>query len=216
MRERVVSLGGIMRWSDDDLGEQMHEFKQEKIRQAIHVMTDAAGSITRDDARRLGITLLDSYVSVGDLSAPETFVDTDEVYEAMRRGVKASTSQASVYERNELYRSVTSQHERVLYLCVGSVFTGNYGVAMKWKEENDPDNRFVVIDTGAASGRLGSIALATASYSNTTVDADAVVKFAGETIGQVPRISLYRQPEIPGGRRQALQNAGLVREHAQH
>ena len=184
VRERVVALGGIIRWSDDDLGEQIHEFKQEKIRQALRVMTDAAGSITRDDARRLGITLLDSYVAVGDLSAPETFIDTDEVYKAMRLGVKASTSQASVFERNELYRSVTSQHERVLYLCVGSVYTGNYGVAMKWKEENDPDNRFTVIDTGAASGRLGSIALAVASYSNTTADSDAVAKFAGETMAR--------------------------------
>ncbi len=182
VRKKVISLGGIMHWSDDNLATQIQEFKLEKTKQAIHVMTDAAGSITRDDARRLGITLLDSYVNVGDLSAPETFVDTEEVYRAMRKGLRASTSQASVFERNELYRSVTSQHDKVLYLCVGSIFTGNYSVALKWKADNDPENRFTVIDTGAASGRLGSIALAVAAFTNAVGDANEVAKFAAATI----------------------------------
>jgi DegV family protein with EDD domain len=182
IREKMKSQYEIVRWSDDNLEEQVHSFKEHRKNQAIHVMTDAAGSITRDDARRLGMTLLDSYVTVGDLSAPETCVDPVEIYAAMRRGVKASTSQASEYERNELYRSVTSQHERVLYLCVGSVFTGNYEVATRWKEEHDPDGRFSIIDSGAASGRLGSIALATAAFSNTSADPGAVVDFARKTI----------------------------------
>jgi uncharacterized protein len=147
-------------------------------------MTDAAGSVTRDDAQLLGLTLLDSYVTIEDLAVPETCVKPADVYVSMRRGAHASTSQASEFERHELYRSVTSRHSRVLYLCVGSAYTGNFGVASRWKEENDPGEHFTVIDTGAASGRLGAIAIATARFSAQSDNADAVIDFAKRAIEQ--------------------------------
>ncbi len=66
----------------------------------------------------------------------------------------------------------------MLYLCVGSYYTGNYDIAMKWKSENDPDDRFTVIDTGAASGRLGTIVMTTSRYAADRDDANSVVDFA--------------------------------------
>jgi DegV family protein with EDD domain len=104
----------------------------------------------------------------------------DELYAAMRRGGKVSTSQASVYERHQSYQSILERYHRVLYLCVGSVFTGNYAVALEWKKMNDPLNRFTVIDTGAASGRLGLPVVATARYALETRDPEAVIRFARE------------------------------------
>jgi len=182
LKKQVESMGSIVRWADEDLGEQVREFGRTAHAQAVHVMTDAAGSVTRDDARRLGLTLLDSYVTVGDIAAPETCVNPDDVYAAMRGGARAATSQASEFERHELYRSVTGRHRRVLYLCVGSAFTGNYRVASAWKQRHDPDNRLTVIDTGAASGRLGSIALAVGGFAAGPVDAGAVTDFARRAI----------------------------------
>jgi len=182
VRKRMESVGSIIRWSDDDLGEQVREFRFQKSRQAIHVMTDAAGSVTRDDARRLGLTLLDSYITVEDFAAPETCIKPADIYVSMRRGARVSTSQASEFERHELYRSVMSQHPRVLYICVGSAFTGNYDVAMVWKSKYDPENNMAVIDTGAASGRLGVIAIAVAQFSNSSNDADAVIEYARRTV----------------------------------
>jgi DegV family protein with EDD domain len=184
VRRSMESVAGIVRWLDDDLAEQVHEFKRLETDRAIHVMTDAAGSVTREDARSFGMTLLDSYVTVGDLSAPETYMQPGEVYAAMRRGMRATTSQASEYERRELYRSVMSRYERVLYVCVGSVYTGNHEAASRWKAENDLDDRFTILDTGAASGRLGSIALAVAGYSNTAESPDEVVEFAKKTVAR--------------------------------
>jgi DegV family protein with EDD domain len=102
----------------------------------------------------------------------------------MREGVKVSTSQASVFERHQYYQSVLNQHEKILYLCVGSVFTGNYDVAMEWKQKSDPDDRLVVIDTTAASGRLGTIALVTARYSSKTDDPDSVIEFARRAVDE--------------------------------
>ena len=145
-------------------------------------MTDAAGSITREDSRNMGITLLDSYITAGDRSLPETLFLPSELYKYMRGGIKVSSSQASVFERHQYYQSVLNQYERVLYLCVGSYYTGNYDVAMKWKSENDPDDRFTVIDTGAASGRLGMIVTATARYAANRDDADSVIDFARSAV----------------------------------
>ena len=96
----------------------------------------------------------------------------------MSGGVRVSTAQASVFERHQHYQSALGRHPRVLYLCVGSVYTGNYGTAMAWKAERDPGGCFTVMDTGAASGRLGAAVLATARYCRRTRDPEAVVRFA--------------------------------------
>jgi len=182
VKREVASFGDILEWSDDNLGKQIVHFGQKKTRGCIHIMTDAAGSLTREDSVNLGITLLDSYIMAGDKTLPETLFSPSELYKHMRDGVKVSTSQASVFERHQYYQSVLNQHKKTIYLCVGSVFTGNYDVAMAWKEKNDPDDRLTVIDTTTASGRLGTIALVTAKYSTRTDNPDAVIEFAKKAI----------------------------------
>ena len=167
--DRLKSFGKIVKWSDDNLGIQVADFREQQTRGPVHIMTDAAGSLTREDARNLGFTLLDSYISAGDESLPETRFSASQLYQSMRRGVKVSTSQASVFERHQHYQRVVQQYPRVLYLSVGSVFTGNYGIATEWKQKNDPGNRLTIIDTGAASGRLGTIVLATARFAAKTM-----------------------------------------------
>lgn len=181
-RQLLETAGDVVQWSEDHIGRQVMAFKHAFVEQAIHIITDAAGSVTREDANQLGITLLDSYITVGQKSLPETFFTPSELYTAMRKGHKVSTSQASVFERHQYYQSVLHQYGKALYLCVGSVYTGNYEIAMKWKEANDPDNRLVVIDTGTASGRLGAIVIATAKHSLSTNDPNAVIDFAQRAV----------------------------------
>lgn len=180
-RDKFSSYG-LVKWEDDDIGAQIKEFKTSQKKQAIHIMTDGAGSVTNKDVKSLGITLLDSYIIAGDKCIPETHLETDELYRLMSRGIKASTSQASVFERHQHYQSVLSRYKKVLYLCVGSVYTGNYKVAADWKKKNDPDNRMTVMDTGTASGRLGLLAIACARYSRLTSKPDEVIKFAEKAI----------------------------------
>jgi len=181
-REQIESLGDVMQWSHDNIGTQIKDFKRPQEQRAIHIMTDAAGSVTRKDSRELGITLLDSYIIAGDKSLPETLFSPSELYKTMRDGVKVSTSQASIFERYQYYQRVVNQYPKVLYLCVGSVFTGNYDIAVEWKHNNDPGDRLTVIDTTAASGRLGTIVIATARYSAKTNDPGTVIDFAKRAI----------------------------------
>ena len=115
------------------------------------------GPLTREEARTLGVTLLDSHLVVSSRSVPETLLDPQEFYAAMADGRPVSTAQASVFQKRQSYESVLGQYGRAIYLSVGSVYTGNYRTACQWREENGHGDRFTVIDTGAASGRLGLI-----------------------------------------------------------
>lgn len=182
VRKEIEAIGDIVAWSDDNLGTQVARFKNPKTSRCIHIMTDAAGSVTREDSDAYDLTLLDSYITAGDRSLPETLFSPSELYQWMRQGVKVSTSQASIFERHQHYQSVLNQHDRVLYLCVGSFYTGNYDIIMGWKQTNDPDDRLTVIDTTAASGRLGTIAILTARFSTRTDHPHAVIEFAKRAV----------------------------------
>lgn len=182
VRDAIASFGRVVQWSADDLRAQTERFSRSSVRPVLHIMTDAAGSVTRDDAFTLGFTLLDSYVTIGQQSRPETYVDPAVLYAAMQRGVKATTAQASVFERHQHYEKILGLHERALYLCVGSAFTGNLQVVMEWKKQHDPDDSLIVIDSGAASGRLGLTVLATARHSLKARSWEDVIAFAHKAI----------------------------------
>jgi uncharacterized protein len=182
IKTQMSALGSVVNWEDDNLSSQIAQFSSAPAGSRLHIMADAAGSLTRDDAKRHGFTLLNSYLNVGEKSLPETCFHPDDLYSAMSAGVKVSTSQSSVFERHQFYASVLARFEKVLYLCVGSVFTGNYHVAMDWKKEHDPQNRLQVMDTGAASGRLGAIVLATQQYLTQTNDMEKTFAFAKQAV----------------------------------
>ena len=181
VRSQISGLGNVVNWEDDNLASQIEEFKHANTG-PLHIMTDAAGSVTSQDARKYGFTLLNSYLTIGEKCLPETYFHPEELYSAMNKEVKVTTAQASVYERHQFYESVLERFEKVLYLCVGSVFTGNYQEALAWKKENDKDDRLLIIDTGAASGRLGTIALATAQYLARTNDIKETFSFAKKAV----------------------------------
>lgn len=183
-RREISELGRIVSWSDDNLEEQVARFRNTKPSRSLHIMTDAAGSVTLEDSKGLGMTLLDSYVTAGEMSLPETLFSSEALYEKMRDGVNVSTSQASDFERYEAYQRVLGQYERVLYLCVGSVYTGNYDAVMAWKRNHDPEDRLTVIDTGTASGQLGTIALLSARLAASTKHAGEVMAFALKAVSQ--------------------------------
>ncbi len=184
VKQRLATYGSVLTWAEDDLAEQGAHFGKLEKQPVLHVMTDAAGTMTRETATDLGITLLNSYVTIGDHCLPESYLRPSHLFEAMKAGVPVSTSQASIAERHESYNKVLKLHDRVLYLCVGSFFTGNHSTVLGWKAENDPEDRMIVIDTGAASGKLGLAARATAEFSLTAGDPSAVVAFARAAIRQ--------------------------------
>lgn len=177
-RKTLETLGEVVQWSEEALESGERGKEALSVKPEVRIVTDAAGSITRKKAREMGITLLDSYIVEKNKSLPETVVSPEALYGSMLKGIRVTTAQASGYEREQRYQSIVSRYTHALYLCVGSVYTGNYDAAVAWKKKNDTDNRLTVRDTGAASGRLAILALAVAEYANQGHAVTKVVAFA--------------------------------------
>ncbi|MBI9083717.1 MAG: DegV family protein [Desulfobacterales bacterium] len=184
LRKALESVGSVVNWKESLMADQPGAGNTRRPAGGIHIMTDAAGSFTPADAGRLGVTLLESILVVENESIPETLFSPEALYDAMRTGKKVATAQSSIFVRHQSYQNVLGRYDRILYLCVGSVYTTNFHVACAWKTENDPDDRLTVIDSSSASGGLGIIALATARFARQTTDFDAVVRFAESAVAR--------------------------------
>ncbi|MBC2712184.1 MAG: DegV family EDD domain-containing protein [Desulfosarcina sp.] len=117
-----------------------------------------------------------------DRSVPETLFDPQQLYSAMAAGRRVSTAQASVFQKHQSYESALGRYGHVIYLAVGSVYTGNFTTASQWRETSGNADRFTVMDTGAASGRLGLIVRMVARAARSSQVLDEVVEFAGKAI----------------------------------
>ncbi len=201
-REKLAGLGDVVQWRQEKISEvAVPATISGKPREGIHIVTDAAGSLTRETARQLGITLLDSYVIMGDRHLPETWVDREALYAAMRQGTKVTTAQASIFERHQTYQSLLHRYAQIVYLSVGSAYTGNYDVARQWQTHH-PTDRLHVIDSTAASGRLAMIVMATARFAQTTPHMDAVSAYAQTTMTRCQELIFIDQLKylVAGGR----------------
>jgi len=183
VRQELQTWGDLAEWEAQPIitGPPAGSASQSSL-QKVRIVTDAAGSITRQDADRLGITLMDSYIITGDNACPETAVAPGELYKNMRAGHRVSTAQASIFERHQSYESICSRFDRVVYLCVGSAYTGIYQAARDWQANQTGDAGMTVLDSTAASGRLGLITLAAARYANKGKSLAEVVAYAGAAI----------------------------------
>jgi hypothetical protein len=199
LRSGLARIGKVVDWHEETIDPVLPAVNR---CQTVHIMTDAAGSVTREDALSLGLTLLDSYLVVGDHAWPETLSVPKALYAAMAGGQKVSTAQASTFQRHQSYVSALSRFSQVLYLCVGSVYTGNFATATAWQAANDPDGRLTILDSGAASGRLGIVALATAHYARQGHDTARVLDFARRAMAQSQELVFLDQLKFlaAGGR----------------
>ncbi len=179
-RKDLTAVGDLLRWDTEKIESRNIPANRAETKSAtVHIVTDAAGSLTLDAARDLGVTLLASYIIMDEHALPESALAPEALYGAMKMGKKVTTAQASIFERHQHYQYLAHCHEKLIYLCVGSVYTGNYEIAAQWALLNSPNGqRMTVMDTGAASGRLGLIARRVAKYANSGNNMVQVVQYA--------------------------------------
>ncbi|MFO7715551.1 DegV family protein [Desulfosarcina sp.] len=192
-RSQVEILGEIVDWQIESMETRAPGRFAAAEAGGVHIMTDAAGSIAREEARALGITLLDSYLLVDDQRVPESLYDARKLYSAMAAGRRVSTAQASVFQKHQSYQSVLGRYDRVLYLAVGSVYTGNFATANRWRESSPAAHRLTVIDTGAASGRLGLVSRLTARFARSGASLEAVAAYARQLIDSCDELIFLEQ-----------------------
>lgn len=203
LREQLSALGTIESWTDEAIDPQLHSANEKSFAgNTIRIMSDAAGSIPLDLAQQHGIILLDSYIVTKDQALPESLCLPEKLYPQMQKGAKVSTAQASNNERNLHYQAACAQYEKVLYICTGSAFTGNYFTAQKWQEKNTAEDRFEILDSGAASGRLAVIALITARFAETGASAIDVLILAKKLSRQAKEYVFINELKylVAGGR----------------
>nr|WP_319395707.1 DegV family protein [uncultured Desulfobacter sp.] len=193
LKQKVAKLGSIMAWDADPITTRPQTAHRPSHPNTVGIITDAAGSITLERAAELGITLMDSFIVTDDGGCPETLAAPDRIYAEMTRGKRIITAQASVFQRHETFRKALEQYGQVLYLCVGSVYTGNYDVAVRWVSDNGFSERMRVIDTGAASGRLGLIAETVALAAETLKNPAELEAHALKIIGACDELLFLNQ-----------------------
>lgn len=176
LRAQLDRFGQVISWAEEPMLVAGNEAAgKQKASGCVHIMTDAAGSLSSELARQHNITLLDSFILLEDRACPETLCAPELVYRLLRAGQRVTTAQSSQTERYQSYQSTCEQFGRTLYLCVGSAYTGNYNTALSWKKKHDPDDCMVVVDSGAASGKLAVIALLASRFARTLEDVDQVL-----------------------------------------
>ncbi len=181
LRAQLASLGRVVHFSDERIdSNKSTDLSRAAAQQQLHLMTDAAGSFPRSLAQSLGVSLLDSYIIAEGSPRPESLCSSAQIYALMQAGKRVTTAQASTAERHQHYASVCSQYGKTLYLCAGSAFTGNFAAAMAWKKKCDTDGLLTVLDTGAASGRLGLITLLTARFAGQGATAEEIIQYADQ------------------------------------
>ena len=203
LRGQLGAFGHIVQWTDGAIDQgSFKPFPDTENRPVLHIVTDAAGSLSRTMARDLGITLLDSYIIVGDDARPESLCTAEQIYPLLRKGMKITTAQASNFERNQHYQSICQQFGPSLYLCVGAAFTGNFDAAMAWKDNSELGRLLTVINTGAASGRLALIALLTARYAKICNAPDLVIAAAQNLMAECAEYVFIHELKylVAGGR----------------
>lgn len=193
LKQKVSELGSIAAWDAEPITTRPQTAHPQSSPNTVGIITDAAGSITLERAAELGITLMDSFIVTDDGGCPETLADPSRIYADMARGKRIMTAQASVFQRHETFRKALAQYDQVLYLCVGSVYTGNYDIAVQWVADNGLSERMQVVDTGAASGRLGLIAETVALAAKTLKDLGDVTAHALEIIGACDELLFLNQ-----------------------
>ncbi len=203
LQRSLASFGDVLQWSDESMDSQASLAMEKRFAaNRVRIISDAAGSITLELARRYGIILLDSYVLMDGAAIPETLLASEKLYTAMTQGRRVSTAQASNQERHLRYQAVCQQHSAVLYICAGSAFTGNFARAREWRRKDESGRKMELLDSGAASGRLGVIALLSARCAATGASVQEVICCAGRLCESVEEYVFIHEMKhlVAGGR----------------
>ena len=161
LRRRLAALGEIVNWSDEKIAPLPQDGH-------IRLLLDAAGSLSPRLAVENNILLVANSIVIGERAMLETDCNGDEIYSLLRRGIRVGTARTPLEKRHPFFTAPVAGPATTLYLCVGSAYTGNFAAATVWKKQHDPGDHFLIVDTGAASGRLGIIGLLTARYARRT------------------------------------------------
>ncbi len=181
LKKQAESMGEIISWREEEIKERENSpAKNKKNKERIHIISDRTASLPEEVLGRENISLIDANVICNQIVRPESLWNREEVYSLLRKKDKVSTAQSSNLIRQSILQQSCRQNKKVIYLCTGSAYTGNYAFARQWQKEHDRGNKLAVIDSGASSGKLGLMLLLLSRFLQAESNWDKVSRFAQE------------------------------------
>ncbi len=118
----------------------------------IGIVTDSHSSISKEEAKRLGIKVLSMPFYIEDECYYENISLTrDDFFEKLQSGVKVTTSQPSPDEVMKIWDEALEEYEQILYIPISSGLSGSCQTACMLAGEEPYEGRVFVVDNGRVS-----------------------------------------------------------------
>ena len=136
--------------------------------------------------QELGIRYTYFHYSVDGVQYDDDFgksMSSDELFKKMLAGADTKTSQVSITEYMDYFRSILEEGKDIIHITLSSGISGTYNSAMLAKEEleNDyPDRKIYVIDSLTASGGYGLLVTTLADKKASGMNIDDLANWTEE------------------------------------
>ncbi len=172
---------------------------------AVMVVTDSTSDLPRDEAERLGVTVVAQNVHFGDRTYKDNVTITpDEFFPMLEASAELpKTSQASPGDFKEVYDSLgAGGADGIVSVHVSAKMSGTYNSAVQGASITDASCPVEIVDTGQASMALGLVAVAAAEAAAAGAAQDEVVAAARDAVGRSECVCLFETLEYlqKGGR----------------
>ena len=180
----------------------------------VGVVTDSCSDIPRDEAKRLGITVVPAYLRFGnEVYRDGVDIDSDEFYRKLATSqVHPSTAAPSPGDFAKVYEEAGRETSEIVSIHVTRKHSAVYDAALLGKEIAEGKGcQIAVVDSRGVTMWQGLVAIAAAKAAEAGHSLDQVVNKAHETIRQLRALALLDTLKyaVKGGR---LNNAIAVVE----
>lgn len=130
---------------------------------SIHIVADSGCDLPYSFLQERNISFLPLIVHLNNTDYEDfVTIDPKQVYDAMRNGEVAKTSQASPLKMKELFTELAKSGRSAVYIAFSSQLSGTYQTAMMVREEvleQYPHFQLTIIDSKCASLGLGLVVM---------------------------------------------------------
>lgn len=152
----------------------------------VCILTDCTADLTKELYEKSEIEVLPLYVTIGGKTYSDGIdITTEEMYEKVKEFGELPRSSAippAVFE--EKFKELLSSYEQLIYMGIGSGFSGTYNNAMIASREF-PENKIFVVDSKNLSSGIGLLLLKAVKFRDQGFDG-AQIKLKVEDL--IPRI----------------------------
>ncbi len=155
------------------------------------VVTSDSGSILPEKAREHGFTMIPCPVIMDGKAYLDTEIDMDKLYARLEtRENMPTTSTANMGEFAQFFTEAGQKAEAILHICMSSVFSGHYNIALQGKKlagEKLPGKRIEVVDTRAMGTGVALVAMEAAKAAAQGKNIDELMELVD---GLIPQVSV--------------------------